>query len=79
MTTMNISLPDALKQFVDSQVAERNYTTTSEYVRDLIRRDQDRVSLRRLLLAGAESDPAPPADATWFTQLRTEARQQPDG
>ena len=49
MTTMNISLPDALKSFVDDQVAARGYGISSEYFRELIRKDQDR--LRDLLLA----------------------------
>ena len=48
MTTMNISLPDALKSFVDDQVAARGYGISSEYFRELIRKDQDR--LRDLLL-----------------------------
>jgi putative addiction module CopG family antidote len=42
MTTMNISLPDALKSFVDEQVTGRGYGTSSEYVRELIRKDQER-------------------------------------
>ncbi len=42
MSTMNISLPDALKAFVDDQVSQRGYSTSSEYVRELIRKDQDR-------------------------------------
>lgn len=46
MTRMNISLPDALKTFVDAQVAERGYGISSEYVRELIRKDQDRQHLR---------------------------------
>jgi antitoxin ParD1/3/4 len=70
MTTMNISLPDALKSFVDEQVAERGYGTSSEYVRELIRRDQDRQRLRGLLLAGAASSPTAPADAAYFDGLR---------
>ena len=55
MSTMNISLPDSLKAFVDEQVSQRGYGTSSEYVRELIRRDQDRLQLRQLLLAGAAS------------------------
>ena len=58
MSTMNISLPEALKTFVDEQVKQRGYGTSSEYVRELIRRDQDRTHLRGLLLAGASSAPA---------------------
>ena len=60
MTTMNISLPDTLKDFVDAQVAQRGYSTSSEYVRDFIRKDQDRLRLRGLLLKGQrQSRPAP--------------------
>ena len=53
MSTMNISLPDALKSFVDDQVEQRGYGTSSEYVRDLTRKDQERTHLRQLLLEGA--------------------------
>ena len=67
---MNISLPDSLKGFVDDQVAERGYSTSSEYVRELIRREQDRQHLRKLLLEGAASPPAGPADDAWFEELR---------
>ena len=70
MTTMNISLPETLKSFVDEQVNQRGYGTSSEYVRELIRKDQDRVKLRGLLLAGAASTPAAPADARYFEGLR---------
>ena len=55
---MNISLPEALKDFVDDQVSARGYSTSSEYVRELIRKDQDRQRLRGLLLAGAASPKA---------------------
>ncbi|WP_041645420.1 type II toxin-antitoxin system ParD family antitoxin [Aromatoleum aromaticum] len=75
MSTMNISLPDSLKAFVDSQVSERGYGTSSEYVRELIRKDQDRQRLRGLLLAGAASAPASPADAAYFEKLRDRVRK----
>ena len=74
MGTMNISLPDTLKDFVDEQVTERGYGTSSEYVRELIRRDQDRQCLRDLLLAGAASSPQTPADADYFNSLRERVR-----
>jgi antitoxin ParD1/3/4 len=64
---MNISLPDTLKSFVDEQVAQGRYGTSSECVRELIRKDQDRLQLRGLLLAGATSAPAAPA---YFKGLR---------
>jgi antitoxin ParD1/3/4 len=66
---MNISLPDELRDFVEEQV-KRGYGTSSEYVRELIRKDRDRLHLRDLLLAGAASPDAAPADATYFKRLR---------
>ena len=72
---MNISLPDTLKAFVDEQVSQRGYGTSSEYVRELIRRDQDRLQLRGLLLDGAVSPPAAPADAAYFEGLRSGVRK----
>ena len=75
MSTMNISFPEALKSFVDDQVSTRGYSTSSEYVRELIRKDQDRQRLRRLLLEGAASDPAVTADADYFDGLRGRARE----
>lgn len=75
MSTMNISLPDTLKTFVDEQVSQRGYSTSSEYVRELIRKDQDRLQLRGLLLDGAGSAPTAPADAGYFESLRDRVRQ----
>jgi len=70
MSTMNISLPDNLKAFVDEQVSQRSYGTSSEYMRELIRRDRDRVQLQNLLLAGAASPPAAPINENYFDGLR---------
>lgn len=69
MATMNISLPDNLKDFVDEQVAERGYSTSSEYMRELIRREKDRQHLRKLLLDGAGSPLEGPADEAYFERL----------
>lgn len=70
---MNISLPETLKRFVDEQVVDRGYGTSSEYMRELIRKDQDRQRLRGLLLDGACSLPAGPVDDAWFANLRQRA------
>lgn len=67
---MNISLPDGLKSFVDEQVSARNFGTSSEYVRELIRKDQDRLQLRGMLLKGGNSKSSKVADATYFAKLR---------
>ena len=74
MSTMNISLPDALKTFVDEQVSGRGYGTSSEYVRELIRKDQDRQYLRGLLLDGASSSPTVAVDDAYFDSLRERVR-----
>ena len=70
MSTMNISLPDTLKSFVDEQVGQRGYGTSSEYVRELIREDHDRQHLRNLLLNGASSKSTAPVASAYFTALR---------
>ena len=70
MSSMNVSLPVALKSFVDEQVRRRGYATSSEYVRELIRRDQDRQHLRNMLLQGAESAPEEVAGPAYFDALR---------
>jgi antitoxin ParD1/3/4 len=46
--TMNISLPDPLKDFVDHQIAEGRYSSVSEYIRELIRDDEKRKAEQRL-------------------------------
>jgi len=59
MQTMNISLPDPLKEFVDHQIAEGRYSSVSEYIRELIRDDERRRAeerLEALLLEGLDSE-----------------------
>ena len=70
MSTMNISLPEAMKSYVDQQVSDRDYGSASEYIRELIRKDQGRQRLRTLLLEGATSSAALTADEDYFGQLR---------
>jgi len=72
---MNISLPESLKDFVDQQVGRRGFGTSSEYVRELIRRDQERQHLRGLLLAGAASAATGPANEAYFEGLRNRVRK----
>jgi antitoxin ParD1/3/4 len=56
---MNVSLPDPLKQWVEKQAGAGRFSNASDYVRDLIRRDQDRAerhgTLQRLISEGIES------------------------
>ncbi|PTW60896.1 antitoxin ParD1/3/4 [Breoghania corrubedonensis] len=51
MATMNVSLPDAMKAWVESQRADGRYSNASDYVRDLIRKDQERQAATELLQA----------------------------
>jgi antitoxin ParD1/3/4 len=71
---MNIFLPDALMAFVDEQVATRKYGTSSEYIHELIRQDQERQKLFKLLDEGAESPQAGVADDDYFGSLHARAR-----
>jgi antitoxin ParD1/3/4 len=76
MATMNISLSDDLKAFVDEQVAEKAYSTSSEYVRELIRREREKERLRQLLLEGASSPGTQVADKAYFDELRQRVRDR---
>ena len=78
MQTMNISLPDPLKEFVDHQIAEGRYSSVSEYIRELIRDDEKRKAeerLETLLLEGLE-DEATPLTRQDFDDIRREAREE---
>ena len=47
-TTMNISLPDSMRVFVEDTLTDDGYGSASEYIRDLIRADQKRRNEKRL-------------------------------
>ena len=75
MATMNVSLPDAMKAWVERQTETGRYGNASDYVRDLIRRDQDRQSalaeLQALVDEGLASGRAEAFDAeAWLAQKR---------
>ena len=75
-STMNISLPDELKAFVDQQVGSRGYSSSSEYVRELLRRERDIEHLRGLLMEGLESGPVQPLEPDYFDKLRARAQSR---
>lgn len=62
MATMNISLPDPMKQWVEAQAETGRYSNVSDYVRDLIRREQDRndkiAHMQRLVDEARAGDPS---------------------
>jgi antitoxin ParD1/3/4 len=54
MAQVNVSLPDGLKSWAERRVAEGRYSSTSDYVRDLIRRDEEHEAKRRRLQAAID-------------------------
>ena len=70
MVTMNISLPEPMKNFVEAQARSGSYANVSDYVRDLIRKDQDRkqaiAEIQALLDEGLASGPPEPFDMQEF-------------
>jgi antitoxin ParD1/3/4 len=67
MATMNISLPDNMKDWAESQSNSGRYSNTSDYVRDLIRRDQEhRYAIVEALIEGEQSgDSSHSVDDIW--------------
>jgi antitoxin ParD1/3/4 len=75
MQSMNISLPEPLKQYVDGQIAQGRYSSASEYVRELIRDDEKRKAAQELetkLLEGLKSPHSKLTAADW-SAVRKEA------
>lgn len=76
MASMNISLPDPMREWVEQQMKSGRYDNASEYMRDLIRHDQDRASkiaaMQRLVdeaMASGDSDKS-------LSEIRAMARQK---
>ncbi len=75
MQTMNISLPDPMKQYVEEQVTVRDYSSASEYMRELVRTDQKRNAreqLERTLLESLTEGEAQEATPEFWNTLRAE-------
>ena len=75
--TMNISLPDPLKKFVDSRIKRGGYAGASDYVRELIREDQQRLAaeqLRTLIAEGLASGAPAPVDRKYWAAKRKQLR-----
>lgn len=86
MESMNISLPEPLKQFVDGQIAQGRYSSASEYVRELIRADEKRKAEEQLeakLLEGLNGTDSELTQADWKAirseaLARLQARRKPE-
>jgi antitoxin ParD1/3/4 len=78
-TSMNISLPENMKSFVDEQVESGGYGSASEYMRELVRRDQKeraRERLESLLLEGLKSGEPIPVNEEFWRDFRKEVRER---
>lgn len=77
MATMNVSLPDKMKQWVEEQVQTGRYGNASDYVRDLVRRDQERAAkmaeFDRLVQEGRDSGISPLSMEEIFAEARRRA------
>lgn len=74
--TMSFALPESLRAYIDARVRSGEYGNTSEYLRDLIRRDQQEQAARRLrelITAGLDSGPAAPLTKRRIAELREQA------
>jgi antitoxin ParD1/3/4 len=77
MQTMNISLPDPMKQYVEEQVSAGGYSSASEYVRELVRTDQKRIAkdqLENILLESLQSGDAVDITPRMWDELRQKIR-----
>lgn len=78
MATMNVSLPDPMKAWVEEQTTGGRYGNASDYIRDLIRRDQDRqrtiAELQRLVEDGIASGESPRGPEDILAEARHRAR-----
>ena len=78
MPTMNISLPEELKSFVDERISASSYSTYSEYIRELIRQDQQRNAEKKLaglIAEGLSSQPTAPIDQSYWAAKRAQGRK----
>ena len=79
MTSLNISLPEPMREWIEAQIKHGRYGNASEYLRDLIRRDQERQAQERLeglLLDGVKSGPASPLTKQDWAELRTDVAER---
>ena len=78
MTTVTISLPDSLKDFIEREVQNKGYGNVSEYVRGLLREAQKKeeaVRLEALLLEGLTSGSETPLNREFWGEVKREAAQ----
>jgi len=79
MATMNISLPGPMRTWVENRITEGKYASSSDYVRDLIRKDQTRrekiQAMQNAITEGLESGEAKDFDVTKFKKRMMASRK----
>ncbi len=78
MAQMNVSVPERMKDWCEAQVREGRYSTTSDYVRDLIRRDQDSQAGVKALQAAIDDGLASGLSGRTIDEILAEARRRAD-
>ncbi len=82
MATMNVSLPDPMKDWVEAQARGGRYSNASDYIRDLVRRDQERAreiaELQVLISEGIESGVSEKSMGEILDAARSEATREAD-
>jgi len=84
MATMTISLPDPMKDWIEAQIKQGEYASTSDYVRDLVRRDRERRShpeltlndLKRIVMESRESGVSDQSVSSIIADARKAAREK---
>lgn len=79
--TMSFALPETMRTYIDARVSTGNYGNTSEYIRDLVRRDQEEQAkkrLRELIEEGLASGPGRPRSSSESEELLAIARGEID-
>lgn len=79
MTTLNISLPDPMKAFIEAQVQSGSYASASDYIRALVRDAQKRQAQEELeakLLAALDSNDFQEVTPEMFARIRERIRQR---
>jgi antitoxin ParD1/3/4 len=74
-TTMNISLPEALRDFVEEAVRAGGYSSVSEYMRELVRQAKTEKDLEQRLLAALDSADLGEVGPEFFNGLKARARK----
>jgi len=81
MSTLNISLPESMREFINQQIKQGGYSTASEYIHNLIQQDQEKTEKKQfeqLLLEGLNSGETMEMTDDWWSQKKAKLVQTLD-